>query len=329
MCTRNGEAFLSDQLQSLARQHHLPLELIVCDDVSDDGTVAMLEAFAEDAPFPVRIVKNQKRMGSTLNFGSALSLCSGDLIALCDQDDIWYPNKIKVLTKALEDTPEAGFAFSDADLIGQDGRSLGRTLWQVHSAASFRWLRSGFPPRIQGELLVRQNLVTGATLVFRGTLRPLVLPLTGELIHDYWIALSLVLSGWSGIAVDQHLIGYRQHANQQVGVDNSFRARFRRLALTPSSAPSSKGFCALRAHLRDYLIGTPFFHQADKLLEDKINHLEVRQGARNQAMMKRLLAVGRELTAGRYHRWSNSWSSALSDIIGPEIRKRYHGRANA
>jgi glycosyltransferase involved in cell wall biosynthesis len=69
MCTYNGAIFLPAQLESIARQERLPDELVIGDDCSTDDSVAVLEAFADRAPFPVRLHVNDHNVGSTKNFG--------------------------------------------------------------------------------------------------------------------------------------------------------------------------------------------------------------------------------------------------------------------
>src|SRR4051794_15860948 len=91
MCTYNGARFIGAQLASVAAQTRTPDELIVCDDRSTDETVAIVQKFADSAPFRVRLHVNEENLGSTKNFERAVSLCEGDLIALCDQDDVWLP----------------------------------------------------------------------------------------------------------------------------------------------------------------------------------------------------------------------------------------------
>ena len=94
MATYNGARFLPEQLDSFSRQTRLPDELVVSDDGSQDETVAILEEFRARAPFVVRIVHNSERGGHAQNFGFALSHCTGDLISISDQDDVWKPEKI-------------------------------------------------------------------------------------------------------------------------------------------------------------------------------------------------------------------------------------------
>src|SRR5205823_8200339 len=95
LATFNGERFLRQQLDSLAVQTLLPHELVISDDHSTDSTVAILEGFAGSSPFPVRINSNEERLGFADNFLAAAARCSGDLIAFCDQDDIWSGQKLE------------------------------------------------------------------------------------------------------------------------------------------------------------------------------------------------------------------------------------------
>src|ERR1700751_1590888 len=86
----NGERFIAEQLESLANQTRLPDELIVSDDASTDQTVELIREFAARASFPVRLLLNDENVGCTRNFDRALRECNGDIIFLCDHDDVWY-----------------------------------------------------------------------------------------------------------------------------------------------------------------------------------------------------------------------------------------------
>ena len=103
MATYNGEAFLQDQLDSLATQQLLPCELVVTDDGSSDQTMLVLREFAKIAPFEVRVYQNPSRLGFADNFLRCASLCRGRIIAFCDQDDKWYPEKLRICIKEFDD----------------------------------------------------------------------------------------------------------------------------------------------------------------------------------------------------------------------------------
>ena len=221
LCTYNGERFLPQQLESIAQQTRLPDELIACDDRSTDGTVSILRGFAASAPYPVRIYENEHNLGSAANFERAIRLCGGNLIALSDQDDIWYPNRLERSEKEFTVHPRAGLVFSDADVINDRDELTGPTMWQ----------RLGFAGKrardlLGGEylLLAKHRFVTGATMMFRDSLRDRCLPIGEGWIHDEWIAL-ITAAFFELRPIDQPLIQYRIHGSQQVGLQNKLKQR--------------------------------------------------------------------------------------------------------
>ena len=214
LCTYNGARFLDPQLDSFATQTRLPDELVVCDDGSTDDTVAILERFKNRAPFPVRIFSNETRLGSTKNFEKAIGLCTGDLIATSDQDDVWLPEKLALSQAALARDPRCGLVFSDADVVDDDLRSRGHRMWDaIHFGRLARRrvrIGRGF------EVLLRQWVVTGATMMFRADYRPCILPIPDNWVHDGWIA--FIIGAMARVSsVECSTLKYRQHAAQQIG----------------------------------------------------------------------------------------------------------------
>ena len=108
MCTYNGQRFLDQQLQSFLDQTVQPDELVVCDDVSSDDSMAMVEAFAARAPFTVKLFRNAQNLGYSRNCERAIAQCTGDLVLLCDQDDVWDRRKIEILREVFVAEPEVG-----------------------------------------------------------------------------------------------------------------------------------------------------------------------------------------------------------------------------
>src|SRR5260370_29854925 len=97
LCTHNGATYLGEQLATLAGQSRLPDELIICDDRSKDETLAIVLSFARQVPFFVRIVVNEKMLGTTKNCEQQIALCSVDLIRVSDQDAVWRSDNLKCL----------------------------------------------------------------------------------------------------------------------------------------------------------------------------------------------------------------------------------------
>ena len=220
LCTWRGERWIRTFLQSVAAQDRLPDELVVQDDASDDGTVAAVREFARSAPFEVHLEVNEVRVGSTANFALALERCRGRYIALADQDDVWYPAKLERLAAELDLDPTVTLAFSDADLIGEDGRLLGRRLWDTRLVG--RTLRRH--PVVPEELFARQALTTGCTVMIRRRVAEAALPFPPELAHpsapmrhDRWLSLVAAAVG-TVRALPEPLLGFRLHQGQETGV---------------------------------------------------------------------------------------------------------------
>ena len=220
MCTFNGGRYLEEQLESIAAQTRLPSELVVCDDRSTDDTISILKRFQANAEFPVRVVQNALRVGSTRNFDQAMGMARGELIALCDQDDRWLPQKLERLSNVLIGDPFLGGVFSDAALVDGDGRPVGIGLFARHKFTPGRQ-RSfvGCPTTT----LLKYDIVTGATLMFRATIRRYCSPIPATWVHDGWLAWMIALHSRLSL-ISEPLIEYRVHAGQQLGVGSPAQA---------------------------------------------------------------------------------------------------------
>lgn len=313
LATFNGGRFLPTQLASIGAQHHPPDELVVCDDASHDNTVAVVRAFSETAPFPVRVEVNPATRGTAANFTRAIGLATGDLILTADQDDVWRPDKIARVVRAMAEHPAAGLVFSDAVLVDDALRPTGHTLWRALgvTAAERRQLAAGEGVRV----LARRNVVTGATMAFRAAYRDLVLPVPDGWVPDAWIAL-LVAAVAPVVSVEEPLVEYRQHAGQQIG------ARPRGLGALYRSARAMTA-----ATFRD--VEARFTEALDRLsrwpgvrpevlrtLEEKVRHAEARARMRDPGAW-RLPAVLRECRRGNYRRFSRGWAAAAQDLFLP------------
>jgi glycosyltransferase involved in cell wall biosynthesis len=220
MCTFNGGRYLDAQLESIAEQSQRPCELVVCDDGSTDDTIAILKRFKANAPFPVTIVENAMRMGSTRNFDQAIGMVRGEFIALCDQDDRWLPQKLQRLSECLVENPFLGGVFSDAELIDGDGRRVNRTLFERHRFTPAKQRSFVSCPTAT---LLKHDVVTGAALMFRSNIRRYCSPIP-TWVHDGWLAWMLALHSRVTL-IAEPLIEYRIHAGQQLGVGTSHAAQ--------------------------------------------------------------------------------------------------------
>src|SRR5262249_5957954 len=161
-------------------------ELVVCDDGSTDATLPFLEDYARRIGFPLHIQRNSHRLGPAQNFGQAISLAHGDVIVLSDQDDVWRPDKVQIIEQVLSDNPDAGYAFSDALLIDEVGRPLHANLWDQVSFNRQRRALFRRGPMDQVRVMLGRNVVTGATMAFRASLRDMLVPIPDFWMHDEW-----------------------------------------------------------------------------------------------------------------------------------------------
>jgi glycosyltransferase involved in cell wall biosynthesis len=214
LATYNGERFLPQQLASIQRQTRLPDEVVVCDDRSNDRTIEILREFAASVPFPVRIFENGQNLGSAANFEHAIRRCQGDLIALSDQDDIWYPIRLERSEEELAAHPTTSLVFSDGDIVDDQNHLLGQSLW-----TNFGFTGDNRRRLLKGDytVLAKNRFVTGATMMFRSRVRENCLPVGAGWVHDEWIvALTAAVAEVRPIEIP--LIRYRSHAAQQIGL---------------------------------------------------------------------------------------------------------------
>ncbi len=328
LATFNGSRYVAEQLASLVEQTRQPDEVVVVDDASDDGTVALVEAFAERSPAPVRLVARSEHRGTWATFEEGLRRATGDVLVVCDQDDHWAPEKLEVLLRGLAERPDALMAFSDARLIDPHSRVIGRSRWRV----------AGFSPRnVQlvsldpfGQLLSHQA-VSGCTMAIRADLLPALLPFPADvhpglprMMYDRWMSLMAAAAG-PVVTVPEKLVDYRIHPAQQSGI-RAFRAR----RLAPRTALLAAQFVHRRAEVNRRL-GYHAAHleeirkrlEAADLADGETlarlaaaqRHLRMR-GALGAVRRRRIRVVSAEYRRlDGYRRFSLGLASALADIV--------------
>ncbi len=308
LCTYNGERYLEAQLASLAGQSRQPDELVIVDDCSNDTTRQISAAFAAHAPFPVRLYENQENLGSTRNFERAIGLCSGDLIALCDQDDVWYAHKLSRIETVMQAQPQAALAFSDADVVDAQAQPLGYRLWQTSrfSVLEQQQITQGKALAV----LVRRNVITGSAMVFRSCYKDLLLPISPLWVHDGWIALLLACQ-YDITLIAEPLIQYRQHGQNQIGAVR--KPWYKRRASRVDYLVRRDKYQAVRQRLLERAHPSARLTSALTQVEAKAAHLEARDHL-NRALLMRFPIALAELFSGHYHRYSGGTASFLRDL---------------
>lgn len=311
LCTRNGGRYLRPLLDSLAQQTSPPSELLVGDDCSTDDTLQILREFSLSAPFPVEVVRNERRLGHVANSEQLLEKAAGSVVLPCDQDDIWAPTKTEALTRALERLPLCGAAFCNSAFIDADDKALPGSLFETVGLTAA--LRARLESGNALADIANRNVVAGHALAIRRSSLPLVLPYGPTPYGDWWIA--LVLAGTTGIAVvEECLVSYRLHGTNSVGLDKKLRFAER------ASASFSGGLLA-RADLLEATIdridqvSPGKLSSTDRLvLQARASHMRSR-GTLPAKRSRRVAKVFHEAARGRYGQFGRGWKSVLMDLV--------------
>ena len=207
ICTYNGEKYLKEQLKSIMNQTYKKLEIIINDDCSSDNTLEVVKSLQkEDAR--IKIYKNKINLGFNKNFETTLQYTTGELIALCDQDDIWMLDKIEQLYNLLI-RENASLVYSNSQLVDANGNDLGIDLFkQLHVNPISVDTQLGF---------LFDNCIAGHTILFKKILLQRIYPIPEIIFFDRWIG--FVASYFGNIAVfNEPLVYYRQHSDNVTDV---------------------------------------------------------------------------------------------------------------
>jgi glycosyltransferase involved in cell wall biosynthesis len=318
LATYNGELYISELLESIANQTKLPDELVISDDSSTDSTLEIVNEFAQRMAFPVKVSINKERLGSTRNFEGAIRTCSGDIIFPCDQDDIWYKNKIERIIECFANNPETGAVFSDADVVDQNLNLLKGSLWKRlgitrQELANINTHKGAF------KVIINRNMVTGTVMAFRAKYRENIVPIPKEWTHDYWIA--LIISTSSTLTpLPMPLIAYRQHAHNQIGAPETILKK-----ISNGGKNKGKSFHTIYSskakayrNILDYLMESSVSNTVEgknkmSLVKDRISFYNARLSLPN-SHWKRLPIIWKEFISFRYQRYKSS-RHAIKDLI--------------
>ncbi|ARU16389.1 hypothetical protein A9D14_09550 [Croceicoccus marinus] len=217
LATYNGARFLPEQLQSLLGQTHSDWRLIVRDDGSSDRSRELVGEWARDHGVECEMLDDGLgNIGACASFGKLLEATDAPYFACCDQDDVWLPEKLGIMLKAVRtlETPNGAqtplLAYSDLVLV--DGE-LNRIAGSFRQHCSIASIPSSLPLR---RLLVH-NVVTGCATLGNNTLARLAAPIPeGTRMHDWWLALVAAEFGRL-IDVPVQTALYRQHGRNTLG----------------------------------------------------------------------------------------------------------------
>lgn len=215
LCTYNGEKYLKEQLESILQQSIAVNEIIVCDDNSTDQTFAILEKYQSQYPHLLSIYRNEKNLGYVKNFEKAIMLCSGDLIFLCDQDDIWYKNKVESVEKVFVENLQATVLCHNINLLGNNQQE--KNYWK---ARGFNVDKKN--SEILEMTLLSGNIFPGMAMVISKDAKKKFFPLkklNRLIIHDFELILQSCREN-SLVILNEILGDYRLHDKQNIGFED-------------------------------------------------------------------------------------------------------------
>lgn len=210
MASYNGEKYIREQIESIFAQTHRHIELIITDDASTDDTVAVIKEMQLKYPL-IRLFPQLENKGVNKTFEHSIVNCSGEFIAIADQDDIWEKDKIEVL---LDNIGNADAIFADALLVDAEGRSMQKNFHELMNLQSYH---SGAP-------FLMGNCVPGHGVLMKRDFAKRILPFPDTMMFDRWI--SFCAAAGNGINyIEKSLVKYRQHDSNVVGMGKSKEQR--------------------------------------------------------------------------------------------------------
>lgn len=303
LCTYNGAKYLIQQLESLCAQTLKADEVIACDDNSSDNTAEILNEYRDK--LNIKLVVNKENLGVAKNFEQAISLCSGDIIFLCDQDDVWDKDKIKIMSEKMIEE-KTGICCCDGIVADENLKQINSyTLWNTSGLSKIDL--NTFSPYS----LINSYYFTGMALCFRRNFMKYFMPINENAVHDEWIA--FIISCFSKVSfVNQTLVVYRQHSEQKIGIIliKSLKEiwKFLRSCKIADMEKKTKKCEDLVIRLKQLEIETNLI----TAVENKIKHLK-RRTSRSKFRFFILMA---ELISGQYKKYSNgTYTVFLKDLF--------------
>jgi glycosyltransferase involved in cell wall biosynthesis len=206
MATYNGAQYITAQLESILNQTYKNLEVIITDDASSDNTIAIIKDFQKKYD-GIKLFSNTINSGVTITFENSFKNCTGDFIAIADQDDIWELYKIETLLNQLENEDAI---YSNSLLVDKDGQSLNKEFKSLMNLQSY----------YTGGPFLMGNCVPGHTILMQKQFLKSILPFPSTMMFDRWV--SFCAAANNGIKyVDMPLVKYRQHESNTIGVGKS------------------------------------------------------------------------------------------------------------
>ena len=310
LCTFNGERYIEEQLKSILNQTVVPDEIIICDDNSKDSTVEIIERTLKNVKLEYILTVNAENVGVTKNFEQAIKRTTGDIIFLADQDDVWKEDKVEELIKLFNNS-RCVMAYSDSEIIVNNKISK-KKLWEV----------IGFKPTknfCYEKKLLKNSLITGATMAVKKEFLNEIMPFPKEWIHDGWIAICAKLYG-EVLYSEKTLMKYRLHNSNVVGATIGMKGRMKNYFKNIKTLSDERVYRYKRYKIfykrKLYLLDISYQKEIEECIEFWADMVKLK----NNDKLKSLYIIFCNLKRGNYSRFYTGFRGAIRDIIFLVVR---------
>ena len=216
LASYNGEKYIAKQIDSLLSQTFQNFKIYICDDKSTDETFPIIQSYAEKYPDKIIVTQNTENSGNAKhNFMKMMIKRKGEYVMLCDQDDVWLPDKIGLTLEKMRKMEEQ-YGLETPLLVHTDLRVVSGDLSTVISP-SFKEAMNANYSRTKLRDQIIQNTLTGCTVMYNRSLANLIDREPQFMVmHDWW--LMLVAAAFGKIdSLNKQTVLYRQHGKNEIG----------------------------------------------------------------------------------------------------------------
>lgn len=213
LSTYNGEKYLEQQINSILNQDYANWKLFIRDDGSKDSTKEIIKQYCRNYD-NIYFIEDDCNRGAALSFLYLLNLIESDYYMFCDQDDIWFNNKVTILFNELKNNLDNNekpvLVFSDAQVVNQNLEIIANSFWKYNKFTPDLILR-------HKSYITVFNCAPGCTMIFNKVVKKYLNDIDETiLMHDWYLMIKVLKYGVVSY-VNQALMLYRQHENNVVG----------------------------------------------------------------------------------------------------------------
>ncbi len=216
LSTYNGEKYLANQLDSLLLQDFKEWRCIIRDDGSNDKTLSIIKEYTSGYPDKFVLLEAGPHTGWKSSFSRLLEQkCDfGEYLMFCDQDDIWFPQKISTMLMVACEQQSPCLIFSDLALIDADGESVGDSFFKYNRVD---------PKALSWRTIFAHNPIPGMSILVDVRIVKKLLPIPPDFAYDWWIIAGSYFF-FKVVYLPCCLAKYRLHSQNAVGSRDPLKA---------------------------------------------------------------------------------------------------------